>query len=202
LLTSYSEGVEDLTGGVTNEFFSTDILDKEDFWKNELLRVNQDFLFGCSTGMFGGSQGHRKHIIECHAYSIMRAVDMDGERLLLLKNPWGKTGWIGAWGDGSKEWTPEWMEKLNYRFGDDGNFWISYNDLLKHFQTIERTRLFDEEWKVAHEWTSLRIPWSADYHDTKFVFTISEPTCVVVALSQLDHKYFVGLGKPQILMFP
>lgn len=45
----------------------------------------------------GRGYGHRKGIQENHAYSIMRAVEMDGERLLLLKNPWGKGEWTGPW---------------------------------------------------------------------------------------------------------
>lgn len=59
--------------------------------------MNQDFLFGCSTGWFGRGLGERRGIIESHAYSVMRAVELDGKRLLLLKNPWGKGEWKGAW---------------------------------------------------------------------------------------------------------
>jgi len=54
------EGIEDLTGGVTSELFTTDILDKESFWKNELMQVNETFLFGCSTGLWGRGWGDRK----------------------------------------------------------------------------------------------------------------------------------------------
>ncbi|KAL5350192.1 hypothetical protein ACLOAV_005229 [Pseudogymnoascus australis] len=186
------EGIEDLTGGVTMELFSTDILDKNAFWTNELLRVNEEFLFGCSACLFSG-WGERKGIIEGHAYSIMRAVEMDGERLLLLKNPWGKGEWTGPWSDGSKEWTPEWMTKLDHRFGDDGAFWISYTDFLKKYQTFDRTRLFTDDWKVTDQWTSLTIPWSVDYNSTKFAFTINKPASVVVVLNQLDGRYFRGL---------
>lgn len=91
------EGIEDLTGGVTSELYTTDILDKEYFWKEELMKVNDQFLFGCSTGMWGIGWGERKGIVELHAYSIMRAVEIDGQRLLLLKNPWGKGEWKGPW---------------------------------------------------------------------------------------------------------
>lgn len=112
------EGIEDLTGGVTTELFSTDILDKEKFWKEELLQVNQEFLFGC--GQMGGKYGSRNGIVEKHAYSIMEAREVNGQRLLKLRNPWGNTEWKGAWSDGSAEWTPEWMTLLNHKFGDDG----------------------------------------------------------------------------------
>ncbi|KAI9676754.1 MAG: hypothetical protein M1829_002849 [Trizodia sp. TS-e1964] len=186
------EGIEDLTGGVTTELFTTDILDKGKFWKDELLKVNEQFLFGCATGLFGG-WGERKGIQEGHAYSIMKAVEIGGERLLLLRNPWGKVEWNGPWSDGSKEWTPEWMERLDHRFGNDGAFWISYRDLLQKYQHFDRTRLFGPEWTVTQQWTSLEVPWTVDYHDTKFEITQSKKSQVVIVLSQLDDRYFRGL---------
>ncbi|KAH8687438.1 hypothetical protein BGZ60DRAFT_363165 [Tricladium varicosporioides] len=186
------EGLEDLTGGVTTELLSTDILDKEYFWNEELMKVNKDFLFGCSSSLFWG-RGYRKGIYEGHAYSIMKCVEIDGKRLCLLRNPWGEGEWTGAWSDGSKEWTPEWMQKLDHRFGDDGAFWMSYEDLLRKYQTFDRTRLFTEDWKVTQQWTSLTVPWSVDYNPTKFSFTLEKKAPVVIVLSQLDARYFCGL---------
>ncbi|RFU77601.1 calpain family cysteine protease [Trichoderma arundinaceum] len=186
------EGIEDLTGGVTSEIFTTDILDKEHFWK-ELLKVNQDFLFGCSTGVWGVNWGERKGILELHSYSIQKAVDIDGKRLLRLKNPWGKGEWKGRWSDGSKEWTPEWLEKLGHRFGDDGDFWIAYEDLLQKYQAFERTRLFDDTWQVSQIWTTVNVPWMLDYNDTHFSLSITKPGPVVIVLAQLDDRYFRGL---------
>lgn len=185
------EGIEDLTGGVTSEVFATDILDKEKFWREELLNVNKTFLFGC--GQMGGIYGQRKGIQEKHAYSIMEAREIDGQRLLKLRNPWGRTEWTGRWSDGSEEWTPEWMQKLNHKFGDDGVFWISYKDLLRHYQHFDRTRLFGPEWTVSQQWTSVNVPWSVDYLDTKFKIHLSKPSPVVIVLSQLDDRYFEGL---------
>ncbi|EOO03455.1 putative calpain family cysteine protease protein [Phaeoacremonium minimum UCRPA7] len=187
------EGIEDLTGGVTSEIYTTDILDKEHFWKEELMKVNDLFLFGCSTGVWGRGWGERKGIVELHAYSVMKAVEIDGVRLVLLKNPWGKHEWKGPWSDGSKEWTPEWLTKLGHRFGDDGSFWISYDDLLKKYQAFDRTRLFGPDWKVTSIWTTLSVPWTLEYHDTKFAFTLAKAGPVVLVLSQLDERYFKGL---------
>ncbi|KAK4191545.1 putative calpain-1 catalytic subunit [Podospora australis] len=187
------EGIEDLTGGVTSLLFTTDILDKEAFWNDELKQVNEQFLFGCSTGMWGRGYGRRKGIVERHAYSIMRAVEIDEQRLVMLKNPWGHSEWSGPWSDGSKEWTPEWMKKLNHKFGDDGAFWISYKDLLRKYQTFERTRLFGPEWKIRSMWTTLNVTWAPEYHTTKFTFKLEKSGPVVIVLSQLDDRYFRGL---------
>ncbi|KAK8062296.1 calpain family cysteine protease protein [Apiospora hydei] len=187
------EGIEDLTGGVTSEIYTTDILDREYFWNEELMKVNDQFLFGCSTGMWGIGWGERKGIVELHAYSVMRAVEIDGHRLVLLKNPWGKGEWKGAWSDGSKEWTADWLLKLNHRFGDDGAFWISYEDLLRKYQAFDRTRLFGSDWKVTAIWTTVSVPWTLDYHDTQFAFTLAKPGPVVIVLSQLDDRYYRGL---------
>lgn len=137
--------------------------------------------------------GERKGIVELHAYSVLKAREIDGVRLVLLKNPWGKHEWKGAWSDGSKEWTAEWLQKLDHKFGDDGSFWISYDDLLKKYQAFDRTRLFDSSWKVASIWTTLNVPWTLDYHDTKFAFSLLKPGPVVIVCSQLDERYFKGL---------
>lgn len=61
------------------------------------MKVNEEFLFSCSTGIWGNGWGDRKGIYEHHAYSIQKAVEIDGERLLRLKNPCGKGEWTGAW---------------------------------------------------------------------------------------------------------
>ena len=193
------EAIEDLTGGVTTEIYSTDILNRDDFWQDELLHVNKEFLFGCATGFYAnwldtsGAPREREGIFEGHAYSIMDAKEIKGERLLKLRNPWGKKEWTGRWSDGSSEWTAEWMQLLDHKFGNDGIFWISYKDLLKKYQHFDRTRIFGPEWNVTQCWTSLGISWSTEYHSTKFSLTLAEKTRVVIVLAQLDNTYFGGL---------
>ncbi|KAE8145122.1 hypothetical protein BDV25DRAFT_165355, partial [Aspergillus avenaceus] len=196
------EAIEDLTGGVTSEILSSNILDKDRFWREELMKVNEEFLFGCGTGLFSnwldpsyeGPPRDRKGIFVNHSYSIMDAKEIDGKRLLRLRNPWGRKEWTGAWSDGSEEWTPEWMEKLGHKFGNDGVFWISYDDLLKKYQHFDRTRLFGPEWTVTQQWATLNVPWSADYHNTKFMVNVTKAGPVVLVLSQLDTRYFKGLA--------
>ncbi|KAL2020012.1 hypothetical protein VTK56DRAFT_8915 [Thermocarpiscus australiensis] len=191
------EGLEDLSGGVTTELLASDILDLDGFWENELSRVNEEFLFGCSTGLLDGGYGERDGISEGHAYVVMEARTLkNGTRLVKLRNPWGKTKkgiWEGAWSDGSKEWTTEVQEELNHQFGSDSVFWISYEDLLRKYQHFDRTRLFrDPDWRCCQRWIGVEVPWKPQYHE-KFHIKITRETPLVLVLSQLDNRYFKGL---------
>ncbi|KAF2279234.1 cysteine proteinase [Westerdykella ornata] len=201
---SSGEGVEDLTGGVTTKLLTNRVLSKERLWK-ELLEVNKQFLFSASSpGTYGDDNTSRKGLALSHAYSVIRAVEAEDEdgnmhRLVLIRNPWGKRSqsgvgeWNGAWSDGSKEWTPYWMNKLSHKFGDDGQFWMSYNDLLSRFDLLDRTRLFDEEWTIVQHWTSVSVAWVTGYLNTKFLVEIKKAGPAVFVLAQLDDRYFKGL---------
>lgn len=62
---------------------------------------------------------------------------------------------------------------------------MTYKNFLKHFHEIQRTRLFDETWKLTSQWTSVNAPAIADYLDTRFEFTLSERSPVVLVLGQV-----------------
>lgn len=64
---------------------------------------------------------------------------------------------------------------------------------MRKYQAFERTRLFDENWRVNQIWTTFNIPWTLDYHDTRFCFKIQQAGPVVLVLAQLDDRYFRGL---------
>jgi hypothetical protein len=64
---------------------------------------------------------------------------------------------------------------------------------LRKYQNFDRTRLFGPDWKVTSIWTTLSVPWTIEYHDTKFAFSLAKPGAVVIVLSQLDDRYFRGL---------
>ncbi|PQE10791.1 calpain family cysteine protease protein [Rutstroemia sp. NJR-2017a BBW] len=192
------EGLEDLTGGVTTELLTSDILDIDEFWHNEVLKVNKEFLFGCSTGVLDRGYGSRNGITEGHAYVIMEARELStGERLLKLRNPWGKGkkgNWEGPWSDGSKEFTPDAQKELNHKFGNDSVFWISYEDLLRKYQHFDRTRLFMDcpDWRLTQKWISVDVPWRSEF-EQRFTLTLQKESPVVLVMSQLDDRYFAGL---------
>ncbi|KAF2451090.1 cysteine proteinase [Karstenula rhodostoma CBS 690.94] len=198
------EAVEDLTGGVTTKIKTNRILSKERLWE-ELKQVNKEFLFSASSpGSYGDDSDARQGLALSHAYSIIKAVDPQDQqgnehRLVLIRNPWGQRAnagmgeWNGAWSDGSKEWSPYWLEKLDHRFGNDGLFWMSYDDLCKRFNLLDRTRLFDNEWTIVQRWASVSVAWVTGYLNIKFVVEIKKAGPTVFVLCQLDDRYFRGL---------
>jgi hypothetical protein len=118
-------------------------------------------------------------LIGDHSYSVLRAVECNGKRFVVVRNPWGKSEWTGRWSDGSKEWTQEWLQflpELGHQFGNDGQFLmecelaLSYSfatliytfspdvDWLDCFYQIDRTILFDETWSMSSQWLQVTCP--------------------------------------------
>ncbi|KAF9161648.1 hypothetical protein DFQ26_004343 [Actinomortierella ambigua] len=180
------DGIEDLTGGVSNLIFTSDILNKDRFWKEEMLQVNKNLLMGCAINFTDGSMA-RTGLISGHAYSVLEAVEYKGERLVHLRNPWGEVEWNGDWSDDSDKWTPEAIETLNARNKDDGRFWMPYDDFLKIWTTIDRVRVFDDSWHASTTW----MPYHVEPRSSgKFKLELTKQSRVVLAMCQPDTRYF------------
>lgn len=66
-----------------------------------------------------------------HAYSVLDVRDVQGHRLLQIRNPWGHFSWKGDWSDSSDKWTPQLRQQLMPYGLSGGVFWISFDDVLK-----------------------------------------------------------------------
>jgi hypothetical protein len=106
-----------------------------------LLNTNRDRLFGCwfeslqSRDESVYSNPEVNGLIGGHAYSVLRAVECEGKKFLVIRNPWGESEWTGPWSDGSKEWATKWLQVLpvlNHNFGNDGQF-VMECELFRNF---------------------------------------------------------------------
>jgi hypothetical protein len=124
------EGIEDLTGGVCSSMQMVDIFDKGRLWDQLCQNTNRTRLYSCSLSGVDDERSFstalRVHgLMTSHAYTVLRALEFNGKKFVVVRNPWGNGEWKGRWSDGSKEWTAEWLPLLatiNHSFGDDGQF--------------------------------------------------------------------------------
>ena len=56
----------------------------------------------------------KKGMVDGHAYSVIVVHQVDGHRLLCIRNPWGTFEWDKDWSDNDKMWTkyPDVKQKL------------------------------------------------------------------------------------------
>ncbi|KAK2532289.1 Capn3 [Columba guinea] len=83
-------------------------------------------------------------LVKGHAYSVTAVEEtmFKGEkiRLVRLRNPWGQVEWNGPWSDKSEEWNfinEAEKIRLQHKIAEDGEFWISFEDFMRHFTKLE-----------------------------------------------------------------
>jgi Ca2+-binding EF-hand superfamily protein len=209
---SIADGLKDLTGEAVEVLLldSANFQKKHtDLWAELLHNLKESFLMGCSKEV-GNVEAETE--LDCgllvnHAYSIIDAQEVSGNKLVRVRNPWGRGEWTGAWGDNSKQWTPALMKHFEYDFADDGTFFMSYEDFVKNYNRIYVLRLlvdsegeawkkkvFNGEFKGESAGGCTSNPtW---HNNPQFALTVEKPTKVFLNFSQPDLRY-VHKKKPE-----
>ena len=176
-------------------------LDDNGFWKRLLWCDKHDYPM---TAACKGKGVRSVGLIDYHAYSLIACKEVDGKRLVLLRNPWGNgKEWNGAWSDGSKEWKehPQIAKALDYAPAEDGLFWMEWSDFHTAFDTVD---VCPKDMRVAGEktkkglrqyppsWHGRRDPKEGKNHE-KYAFNILMMIvgglCVAYQLANRDDPY-------------
>ena len=88
------------------------------------------------------------------------------------------------------------MSKLGHSFDNDGEFWMSFQDMMTTFTNLYRTRLFDSSWTVVQEWTSVNVAWLTGYLQRKFVVDLKKSGVTVFVLSQVCSCCTLTIPRP------
>ncbi|CAN6470699.1 unnamed protein product [Victoria cruziana] len=166
------DALVDLTGGAGEEIDMRSTQAQIDLasgrlW-SQLLRFKQEgFLLG--AGSPSGSDVHvsSSGIVQGHAYSILQVREVDGHKLVQIRNPWAnEVEWNGPWSDSSSEWTERIRHKLKHvPQSKDGIFWMSWQDFQLHFRSIYVCRVYPPEMRYsAHgQWRGCSAGGCQDY---------------------------------------
>ncbi|KAI1286999.1 Calpain-D [Halotydeus destructor] len=165
-------------------------IDVDLIWAKLLSSRAAGFLMGASCGggnmLVNDQDYHKVGLRPRHAYSLLDVQDVDGLRLVRLRNPWGHFSWRGDWSDSSTKWTAPLKERLMPGGDDDGMFWMSFMDMLNYFDSIDVC-------KVRPDWTEIRLegvlpPFGDKDHLAVIVLTVAEPTEVEFSLFQESQR--------------
>ncbi|XP_009886267.1 PREDICTED: calpain-3 isoform X5 [Charadrius vociferus] len=140
-----TEAMEDFTGGVT-EFYEIKDAPK-DIYKIMKHAIDRGSLMASSIDTIVPMQYETRMscgLVKGHAYSVtaVEETTFKGEkiRLVRLRNPWGQVEWNGPWSDKSEEWNfinEAEKIRLQHKIVEDGEFWISFEDFMRHFTKLE-----------------------------------------------------------------
>lgn len=139
-------------------------------------------------------------IVQGHAFSILRLVEADGNKLMQIRNPWGRGEWIGDWSDDSDKWTTRLRNLVDWHESkDDGIFWMDINDYVTEFDSIYICRNFsdrnkwhyleiDDEWKgvFAEGLPNKENPRASMEKNPQYGLTIHKPGHGIIVLRQKD----------------
>ncbi|KAL7174700.1 hypothetical protein ACSBR2_033859 [Camellia fascicularis] len=166
------DALVDLTGGAGEEIDMRSAQAQIDLasgrlW-SQLLRFKQEgFLLG--AGSPSGSDVHisSSGIVQGHAYSLLQVREVDGHKLVQIRNPWAnEVEWNGPWSDSSPEWTDRMRHKLKHvPQAKDGIFWMSWQDFQIHFRSIYVCRVYPLEmrYSVHGQWRGYSAGGCQDY---------------------------------------
>ncbi|XP_035247205.1 calpain-2 catalytic subunit-like [Anguilla anguilla] len=141
---SYTEGFEDLTGGISEVY----MLDTAPPFLFKIIQkaLHRGSLLGCTITKTSAdkTEARTQHkLVEDHVYSLITAeeVHLRGTpvQLVRIRNPWGEVEWNGPWSDDSEEWggvRQDEKEKLK-NSAKDGEFWMAYSDFVKQYSKLE-----------------------------------------------------------------
>lgn len=89
--------------------------------------------------------------------------------MIRLRNPWGEREWTGPWSDTSEEWqkvSKSEREKMGVTVQDDGEFWMTFEDMCRYFTDIIKCRLINTSYLSIHKtWEEARLHGAWTRHE-------------------------------------
>ena len=117
-----------------SEYYVVSANNKDALWNKMLDSKSKGYVMTAGTSAdVHNLPIEEKGLSPGHAYTVMDLLEINGEKVMRLRNPWGNGEYTGDWSDSSKKWTSELKKKYNFIKKDDGDFYMAYEDYLKYY---------------------------------------------------------------------
>ncbi|KAF8963550.1 calpain 7 [Entomortierella lignicola] len=156
-----------LTGWIPEHIFINEAnFDPEKQWKRMMVGHHKGVaLVTIATGNMDDEEADRLGLVPTHAYAVLDLKEVQGLRLLQVKNPWSHKRWKGPFSHlDADHWTEELKKELNFdQFAalknDDGIFWIDYESVCSTFDTIH----VNWNLEMLNYRAVIHAPWPCNY---------------------------------------
>ena len=130
------KALKDLTGAPGERIEINSETDLNQLWHNLVEFDKRKYIFATGAGYNNAGQG--TGLQGGHAYTLIGVHILDGERVVELRNPWGKGEWTGDWSDGSQKWTSSLKARYHPQgTEDDGRFFMPFEDFCRYFDHFD-----------------------------------------------------------------
>lgn len=157
-----------------------------------------DVLLTVATGQMSSHVQERTGLSDCHAYAVLNMREINGVRLLKIKNPWNHGRWKGKYSpDDNLHWTAELASKLDYDVGtarrvDDGEFWMDLDSVKSFFDVFHlnwNPSIFKFRYSLHKSWLQKSGPVRDLYNmgenpQFRLEFKTKEPAILWILLSR------------------
>lgn len=172
---------------------------EDESWAYLLSSWESGFLVACACGDQGNVSDTKDYwqvgLKKDHAYSVLDVQEVEGNRLVKIRNPWSWFSWNGDWSKGSSLWEvikPETKQQLLSNCGD-GQFWMCFSDVRRNFYNMQVC-------KVRSDWQEMRIPGEFLPHAgvpiKVHILTVLTTAEFEISVFQDNNRSCIKEGKP------
>ena len=120
-----------------SEYYTVNKNNKDVLWKKMLDSKEKGFVMTAGTsGDVYNLPIEENGLSPGHAYTVLDLHEINGEKVVRLRNPWGNGEYSGDWSDSSKKWTTELKKKYGLTKKNDGDFFMGYEEFLKFYAVM------------------------------------------------------------------
>lgn len=200
------EALHDLTGAPAITHY-TDEQTFDEHWENIMEGYSKRYIMTAGshdiTGTGRDNRDPKTGLCGNHAYSLLAAFELkksslghyrmirggqqrdpNNERVVMLRNPWGKGEWKGEWSDRDPRWNSDLKKELRHTLKEDGKFFMPFASFMKYFHDYQVCYYQDE-----FTYSSQRYNGEMD-SPTFIHFKITKPGKYYFSINQINKRFF------------